>query len=355
MADQKLTALTEDTTPASTEVMYEVKDPAGTPLDRKVTIANILAVYDDTTATQTNKTIALGSNTVSGTAAEFDTACTDDNFAFVSDNLSVFAATTSAQLAGVISDETGSGALVFATSPTFTTSVILPDNVKALFGTGSDASIYYDGTDLNIVADEVGSGIIKLTQDGFSVSPPTLTADDIMALLGVQNTFTGGNQIMENTGSQMILLLSRPETVADGTTIANIQYRADNDASTNMVFADQLGVMESDVAGSENGSYSLRVETGGTRLTYLKATGVGSQLQIPSDTIKLMFGAGQDASIYYDGTDLIIDANEVGSGVVRFEGTMGNSALDPTTDAPADWVQIKIGATTYYLPAYAAA
>lgn len=37
------------------------------------------------------------------------------------DNLSVFAATTSAQLAGVISDETGSGALVFATSPTLVT------------------------------------------------------------------------------------------------------------------------------------------------------------------------------------------------------------------------------------------
>jgi hypothetical protein len=37
------------------------------------------------------------------------------------DTLAVHAATTSAQLAGVISDETGSGALVFATSPTLTT------------------------------------------------------------------------------------------------------------------------------------------------------------------------------------------------------------------------------------------
>lgn len=36
-------------------------------------------------------------------------------------NLSFFAATTSAQLAGVISDETGSGSLVFATSPTLVT------------------------------------------------------------------------------------------------------------------------------------------------------------------------------------------------------------------------------------------
>jgi hypothetical protein len=44
--------------------------------------------------------------------------------AMTSGNLSQFAATTSAQLAGVISDETGSGALVFATSPTLVTPVI---------------------------------------------------------------------------------------------------------------------------------------------------------------------------------------------------------------------------------------
>lgn len=41
--------------------------------------------------------------------------------ALTSGNLSQFAATTSLQLAGVISDETGSGALVFATSPTLVT------------------------------------------------------------------------------------------------------------------------------------------------------------------------------------------------------------------------------------------
>lgn len=43
--------------------------------------------------------------------------------ALVANPLSQFAATTSLQLAGVISDETGSGALVFGTSPTFSTSI----------------------------------------------------------------------------------------------------------------------------------------------------------------------------------------------------------------------------------------
>lgn len=44
--------------------------------------------------------------------------------ALTSNPLSQFAATTSSQLAGVISDETGSGALVFATSPTLVTPAI---------------------------------------------------------------------------------------------------------------------------------------------------------------------------------------------------------------------------------------
>lgn len=44
--------------------------------------------------------------------------------AYTSNKLSAFAATTSAELAGVISDETGSGALVFGTSPTIATPVI---------------------------------------------------------------------------------------------------------------------------------------------------------------------------------------------------------------------------------------
>lgn len=57
--------------------------------DRTVTLplltGNDTFVFEGHTATLTNKTIALGSNTVSGTAAQFDTACTDDDFLFASD------------------------------------------------------------------------------------------------------------------------------------------------------------------------------------------------------------------------------------------------------------------------------
>jgi len=54
---------------------------------------------------------------ITGNSIAVDTAVTATTAA----NLSFFASTTSAQLAGVISDETGTGALVFATSPTLVT------------------------------------------------------------------------------------------------------------------------------------------------------------------------------------------------------------------------------------------
>jgi hypothetical protein len=47
------------------------------------------------------------------------------NTAYRTDKLSAFAATTSSELASIISDETGSGSLVFATSPSLTTPKVL--------------------------------------------------------------------------------------------------------------------------------------------------------------------------------------------------------------------------------------
>ena len=61
--------------------------------------------------------LSAGTHTVFNTAPE--TFLT--GLATKAGKLSQFGATTSAELAGVISDETGSGSLVFATSPTLTT------------------------------------------------------------------------------------------------------------------------------------------------------------------------------------------------------------------------------------------
>ncbi len=64
MADTKVTGLTNDASPSLTDYGYSVKDPAGTPLSRRVTWQAILSLYSSLTATLSNKTLAA--TTLSG-------------------------------------------------------------------------------------------------------------------------------------------------------------------------------------------------------------------------------------------------------------------------------------------------
>ncbi len=77
----------------------------------------------DTPSSYTGQTGKFPKVNAGETALEFVTLAGGGD-ALTSNPLSQFASTTSAQLAGVISDETGSGALVFATSPTLVTPVL---------------------------------------------------------------------------------------------------------------------------------------------------------------------------------------------------------------------------------------
>jgi hypothetical protein len=92
----------------------------------------ISPTYGGTGVNNGTKTITLGGNlTTSGafnttltvTGATSLTLPTSGTLAITGNPLSQFASTTSAQLAGVVSDETGSGALVFATNPSFNTAI----------------------------------------------------------------------------------------------------------------------------------------------------------------------------------------------------------------------------------------
>jgi hypothetical protein len=65
----------------------------------------------------------------------------------------------------------------------------------------------------------------------------------------------------------------------------------------------------------------------------------GDDVKIAADNKKLYFGAGFDASIYYDGTNMIINAQEVGAGELQLTGSKtrvtgdlyvgNNAAADP--------------------------
>jgi hypothetical protein len=97
----------------------------------------------------TGKTITLGGNlttsgahttTLTTTANTSLTLPTSGTVASSTSKLSMFASTTSAELRGVVSDETGSGSLVFGTSPTFTNTILGGNNFSA-FGTTNNLTI----------------------------------------------------------------------------------------------------------------------------------------------------------------------------------------------------------------------
>lgn len=93
--------------------------------------------YGGTGVANTGKTIAVSGNTSIGSSTHTVSFATSGNtsvtlptngtLAITGSGLNQFASTTSSQLAGVISDETGSGSLVFSGSPTFTGNVTVPD------------------------------------------------------------------------------------------------------------------------------------------------------------------------------------------------------------------------------------
>jgi hypothetical protein len=159
------------------------------------------SIVDDGDQTKIVKFQASGLTT--GTTRTLTVPDASGTLALTSNNLSVFAATTSAQLAGVISDETGSGALVFANSPTLVTptlgaasatTILLGDGLvtaPALAFTGDTDCGFYRAAANTVVFAASNQGRISLSGNltletagvfGWSsTSDPTAARDLVLA------------------------------------------------------------------------------------------------------------------------------------------------------------------------------
>lgn len=152
------------------------------------------------------KTLSVSNSlTFTGTDSSSVAFGTGGTVAYTANKLSVFAATSSSELLGVISDETGSGVLVFGTSPTITTSIVAGSasmdifNTTATtinaFGAATALTLGYSGTDTS--THNIATGIAANTKTktinigtGGAVGSITAIAMGTSTATGTTNTFT---------------------------------------------------------------------------------------------------------------------------------------------------------------------
>jgi hypothetical protein len=273
-----------------------------------------------------------------------------------SDKLSVFAATTSAELAGVISDETGSGALVFATSPQFTTKIgvnMAPVNVvdisntsSTLLALSSDTVATVTASDLysNLFASTITVGSNITTNSNFRLNYTTAgTADVTSTTLGaigmrinVTNTNTAGT-ITNLTGLNLAVVSTGTGIT---TNLNNIHIRTASGTVVNWygirVEAQTIGstlcaAFAGNIAAS-TGRYNFYGS--GTAQNYFAGkTGIGVSVPIANlhtQATTEQLRVGYDASNYYSTT---VGAN----GTVTFDAVGTQSAFVFNDPLQAPW------------------
>lgn len=155
--------LTSGTTAASWNASY-FGDAVAT--GKKLTVSNSYT----TTATD-GSTVAFGAG---GTVA------------YTANKLSAFAATSSSELAGNISDETGAGALVFATSPVLVTPTLGVASATSLSTTGG-------------IVSPASTGSAVFAEDSSAGSTVTINASSVVTPFGNANNFAGVIWVFDTT------------------------------------------------------------------------------------------------------------------------------------------------------------
>lgn len=228
-------------------------------------------------ATSATLTIADGktlscSNTLTFTGTDSSSVAfgTGGTVTYTTSKLSVFAATTSAELLGVISDETGSGALVFGTSPAITTSLTTGSTTFALVNTTA-TTVNFAGAATTL---SIGAGTGTTTINNALVATSFATAQDRKSVASTTTTST------------------TPTTVS---TFATASYRSGsfeiqvvsgvNYTRTNInVIHDGTNVTISEhgtaVIGSALGTFDASITTGNLNLVFTAASSTSTVIKV---------------------------------------------------------------------------
>lgn len=283
------------------------KNGAGAAIDidasRNVTVTgNILnsaltasraMVTDESKKLTSSATTATELGYLSGVTGAVQTQI--DTKAATSGKLSQFAATTSSELAGVISDETGSGALVFATSPTLVTPVLgTPTSVTLTNATGLPVASGISG---------LGTGVATFLATPSSANLIAAVTDETGSgslVFGTTPTFTTNITsplVIGGTGTTSTLTLKTTSGV--GTTNADMIFQVGNDGATEVMRilnAGRVGIGTASPSSSSKLHVSgdnIRQETSGDGKGYdgyASTTHIFSLQRVTNDTRLAAYG-----------------------------------------------------------------
>jgi hypothetical protein len=183
-------------------------------------------------------------------------------------------------------------------------SMSFQDNEGVALGTGSDATIQYNGTDLVVAPAAVGSGDIVVTAASIEF------ADDEGVTLG-----TGKDATLQYNGTDLVIA---PAAVGAG----------DVHVSGGSVEVDDS---ESFTLGTGK---DATIIYDGTDLTISPAAVGSGDLVIAgasaefADDEGVTLGTGKDATLQYDGTNVSLDTQAVGSGLLIVTGSAAISGVE---------------------------
>jgi hypothetical protein len=286
-------------------------------------------------------------------------------------NLGVFAATTSLQLLGVISDETGTGSLVFATSPVLVTPTLGVASATSLAVTGAGApaiGIYTSAANtLDLSARSLQA--LSLTNPASSVNYFTMTG----AATGISPTIAVASGTDTNVG---IIYATKGTGTHTFQTQSVTNFQVSGQASAVNYVSISAGATGTDPSISTQGSDAARglklytSGTGGiifqsdnTSTTLFQMIRTASSVNFLTSTPGATGNGPTLAAAGETNVDLVLAAKGTGmlkmgtSGMTVANGTVATAMtnLGPTGSHTTiqKWLQIKDSAgTTLYIPCF---